>query len=615
MSAIQFLLFVSVLLAPGLLLAKVAGASAERLLVAVPVTCGLAYVAGNYLGAIDIPVYPLVPTVLIGSPLVVMFTRREWTKWRCPASRSIFEVATLVAGGLVLVLVWRRGSGSFGQLLPNHDAMYHSYVIKNIIETNSVRVADALRLFPVGSGTAASFYPLGLHGAVAQATRFSGAEINSAMNATVIVAALLGFPLSMHVWTRRLVGPRRGLALATALAVTMLSPIFPFSPFSWGGMPVIVAMSVAPAAAVALDAHLTERTRAGRLFTVAVLVGMFSIHTPELVLVLLMVVVLHFARRAERHDWWRSARELVVLGLWCAVAIAPVVLATAGGAAERNLTYQTKLDLVTNVGQTALFGLTGIALPLVAVLVFFGLGRALHERLTHVAVGYSAVFVAVVVAGHFPDNGLNKLVTKPWYNQVLRINYNIVYFAVPALVLALLLVVRPGRRVLRIATGVVVAFVAVGGLRSSFSADSTLIKSWYGGLVPPNQNSIDSYKWMASRLGRDEYVLTDYDGVDGSTWMYALTGARPVMYGAIADVSRDSLRSTKIAVIASVGSIASHPELVSFVHDHGLRYLYFDERTNAVSPKHSFTLAMLRSDPALVEVHSQGNAHVFEFRR
>ncbi|MFM2200874.1 MAG: hypothetical protein RL040_74, partial [Bacteroidota bacterium] len=90
------------------------------------------------------------------------------------------------------------------------------------------------------------------------------------------------------------------------------------------------------------------------------------------------------------------------------------------------------------------------------------------------------------------------------------------------------------------------------------------------------------------------------------------SGVRPVMYGAITDDSRDRWRSKKIAVLSNMGQLTSRPDLIRFLKQVRIRFIYFDERTNVVSPQHTFTLDQIKRDLALTNVYSQGNAHVFE---
>jgi hypothetical protein len=94
--------------------------------------------------------------------------------------------------------------------------------------------------------------------------------------------------------------------------------------------------------------------------------------------------------------------------------------------------------------------------------------------------------------------------------------------------------------------------------------------------------------------------------------MYALSGVRPVMYGAITDDSRDRWRQWKIEVLENLGNLSTRPDLIEFLQQVNIRFIYFDERTNAISPQHTFTLEQIKREAALTSVYTNGNAHVFQ---
>jgi hypothetical protein len=290
-----------------------------------------------------------------------------------------------------------------------------------------------------------------------------------------------------------------------------------------------------------------------------------------------------------------------------------VVVATAGGASERNLNYQPVLDVATTIGQSLLHSFSGFALPIASILVAVGIIQTNRQKNSVLTWAFAAVVLVTTLAAAFPGNSMIQLVTKPWYGQVLRLNYNIVYFAVPLIVSAIawLLSIRKTSLLRFVSVGIVAALLFMGIMQVQ-RADKLLLESWYNGLVPVNQNSVAAFQWMNENVGKDEYVLTDYDGIDGSTWMYALSGVRPAMYGAITDDNRDRWRAQKIDVLTNMGRLTSRPDLISFLKQVRIRYIYFDERTNVISPKHTFTLNQLKQDAALTNVYTRGNAHVFE---
>jgi len=605
--------FVVLVLLPGLLLGLNFGSSRQVFLISLPLGCGLIYALANYTSALGMPFGTAWYVLLVAVLLVgVVRNRRKlhWIRKEISTNEKIGLVSTSLVG-LILLFMWWRAAGNLGQLLPNHDAMYHSYVIRNIVETQSTEVGKALRLFPLGAGSAANFYPVGLHSVIALTIQVSGTSINGAMNLVTLVLSIGVFPLSMWMWTRELLGNTKMVAAITPIAVLMLSSVFPWSPMSWGGMPAIVGMCIAPAVAVFVADVLNTPTRKGVLLVAIAMVGMFSMHTPEVVLLFVMMAVL-LIRRGKIP--YRNVLTCgIQVGFLSVVALAPVVLATAGGASERNLDYQPVLDVATTIGQSLLYSFSGFALPMAAIFVVAGIIQTNRQKNSVVSWAFGAVVLVTALAAAIPENPLIRLITKPWYGQVLRLNYNIVYFAVPLIVSAIawLLSIRKTSLLRFVSLGTVATLLLLG-LTQVQRADKLLLESWYNGLVPVNHNSVAAFQWMNKNVGKDEYVLTDYDGIDGSTWMYALSGVRPIMYGAITDDSRDRWRAQKIDVLINIGQLTSRPDLISFLQQLRIRYIYFDERTNVISPKHTFSLDQLKQDAALTNVYTRGNAHVFE---
>lgn len=613
MVLLESIAFVVLVLLPGALLGLIFGSSRHIFLISLPLGSGLIYAVANYTSAAEMPFgevwyFALLIVLLVG----VMRNRKNlhWLRREISTIEKIGLISTSFVGVIFLVMWW-RAAGHLGQLLPNHDAMYHSYVIRNIVETESTKVSEALRLFPIGAGSAANFYPLGLHSVIALTSGISGTSINGSMNLVTLVLAIGIFPLSMWTWTRELLGNSKLVAAITPIAVLMLSSVFPWSPMSWGGMPAIVGMCIAPAIAVFVADVLHTPSRNGVLLVTIAMVGMFSIHSPELVLVFLLTAVLLIRRGNIPYRNILSCG--IRVGIGSVIALAPVVLATAGGASERSLDYQPVLDATTTIGQSLLFSFSGFALPIATILVAIGIIESNRKKNSVLTWAFGTVVLVTTLAAVFPKNSLIRLVTKPWYGQVLRLDYNIVYFAVPLIVSAIIWLFSIKKiALLRVSSIGIAAMLISTGVSQVHRADKLLLESWYNGLVPVNQNSVAAFHWMSKNIGKDEYVLTDYDGIDGSTWMYALSGVRPVMYGAIANDARDAFRNQKIEVLANIGVLESRPDLVEFLKQSKVRYFYFDERTNAISPKHSFTFESLKSESKFNNVFDIGNAHVFE---
>jgi hypothetical protein len=627
MQAIRVLLFVVSLYLPGFCCSLLLTKSLQKSLVlAVPISSALAYSLGNYSDLVGIPfgsAWLMVESlVLFGA--VVLVQRRQ-LEFRINFNKfSVVVGVLIVACSAKFLYDWHAAAGSFTQLLPNHDAMYHSYAIRNILNSHSNTVAHALQLFPEGAGTAASFYPLGLHSILALGISLSGISINLAMNIATVGIGLCLFPVSMVLWTRCLQPNQRSLMITCVPAVFMLATVFPLSPFSWGGMPAIVAMTLAPAIASVMVDLLHAHSMSARIAMSLALVGIFSIHATELITVGVLVLVACAARGELKivGHWMRKKEPFWIAGI-SGTLLAPIVAAARGGASERTLDYQPVLDLTETIGHYVLFSFSGFAMPIAAALCVIGIIAASRYRMTIASWSILVLGVICGAAVRFPNNPLVNKFTKPWYGQVLRLDYNIVYFAAPLIAVGLLYIfdLISSNKSIRMKSARIslVGILAIGVLVPSFKqsevAAQKLEESWYNGLIPVNQNSITAFKWMKDHIGPDEYVMTDVDGVDGSTWMYALANVRPIMYGAITSDSRDQWRSVKNGILQSIGKLSDSADKIKWLETHKIRYFYFDERTNAIAPKHSITLDALNSEKRLREVLHIQNAHVFEFIR
>lgn len=625
-SVLQLFALLATLFAPGYLITLACTKSySSALLLGLPVTAGFAYSFGNYshLIGIEFNTWWLLAELLVSAAVLAYALKRSgWPiNHALKANFALAGLSMVIA--LVFFLDWKHASGSLSQLLPNHDAMYHSYAIRNIVNFKSNAVDEALKLYPLGAGSAANFYPLGLHSIIALGVSASGLSINTAMNVVTIGIGVCCFPFAVLAWMKTLL-PRNNKVLLTALpAVLMVSTVFPLSPLSWGGMPAIVAMSLVPAIAAVIVRLVVSPSRLGSVTIAFASVGIFSIHVTELLTVGILVIVALIARGEFNHlcTWITSKDCLVTVGI-SAFMLLPILLSASGGAAERDLSYQPLLDLSQTAGQFMTFSFSGFTLPIAALLALIGILLSHRTRMTAIASAFIAVGITCVLAARFPENAILSKFTKPWYGQVLRLDYNVVYFAIPLIAIALVELFNfvekrfPSRQlVMRVLGALIVATFALPALQQNKNATQKLEESWYNGLIPVNQNSVEAFKWMKNHLNEDEYVMTDVDGVDGSTWMYALENVKPIMYGAITSDARDKWRPVKFELLQSVGSWSKRRDLLNWTSRHGVRYFYFDERTNAIAPTHTMDLSALRNEQHLKEVFTRANAHVFEFKK
>jgi len=593
--------------------------------VALPISVGVNYGWSLYLSRFNIrqttATYVVLIVILVS--ISIAFQRRHKSISSVQSGNTpygLLEVLSVSVIGIVLLITWYRSAQSLSITLPNHDAMYHSYAIRNILNFGNIAPNRALQIFPVGSGSAANFYPLGIHDLMARAVAVTGVSIPGAMNLVALLFGACWFPLSISLFCRELFSDRRVTCLSPC-AVLLVAPVFPWSPFSWGGLPTIVGMSVVPAAAVAVYRLLNHTSIYASLVMATIFVGMFSLHTPELLSALLLAALMWLAIGEGLPIGSQLLKHLFRSGAFAALLIAPVLHNAVSGVQERNIQYQSAIDSVTLGGQIATSSLSGYSLLALSALLLLCLAVARSRQSRILLIGLLVLDVTVYIAGTHPTNSLVKALLKPWYGQVLRINYNTAYLIVPLIAGVLVecweMTRRTSaRRVNRfLSSSALVAILVLGTAATERGqvVSGALLKSWYSQLVPVNKNSIAAYSWMKQHMSTSDYVMTDKDTVDESLWMYAIANIRPIVYSATTADSRDRYLSEKSQIITSIGHLSSHPQLVNWIDSHNVKYLYFDERTNAVSAQHSFGLVELRSETTLREVFSLGNAHVFEF--
>lgn len=149
MVLLESIAFVVLVLLPGALLGLIFGSSRHVFLISLPLGCGLIYAVANYTSAIGIPFGKAWYFALLIVLLVCVAGNRrnlQWLRMEISTIEKIGLVSSALVGVTFLVMWW-RAAGHLGQLLPNHDAMYHSYVIRNIVETESTKVGEALAFF------------------------------------------------------------------------------------------------------------------------------------------------------------------------------------------------------------------------------------------------------------------------------------------------------------------------------------------------------------------------------------------------------------------------------------------------------------------------------------
>lgn len=599
---------------PGLAISKFLTDRPGHLARALPITICIHFVFYEYAHFVSIRQSNFISIGFIALSLVYLgrdFSKETWivrTK-----SLAIHSISIIVGAGLIAL--WLRSSHSLGSIIPNHDAMNHSYMIKNIVETGSQQVESATRLFPIGAGHAGVFYPLGEHSLIAAAVRLTHSSISGQMNVMVFLCAIGVFPYAMTMLCEQLFPGQQRLVRMTAPIVSVLLMFtFPFAPLSWGGMAVIVAMSYVPGAATAVVSAVEDRSRRSLVLTGLLLIGLFVMHNTEAITAYLLALVLLFYRSR-----FTQLRNLLLITVKIAgialIALWPILPGLVGGAQDRNLDYQGVLDPSTTLTDYLLRFFVGV--PQFAILILIGLAMVYTPRRVSTTFGlcYIGLGALCVIAGRWPSNQLIRAVLKPWYGQVLRINYNIVYIVIPLLLALVLTVIesRPQKRILPVIGATALFVLFAFSLRSSISTSKNELSNWYKQLVPNSSHSIAAYHFMDEDSDGNAMAMTESDTTSNSTWMYAIAGVRPINATAMTGPNGDAYTDFKSELLKNIGHLNDHPKVLQWIKEKNVQYFYFDENVNLITPNHDTSLDALRHESALTEVFQSGNAHVFRF--
>ncbi|MCG3749294.1 MULTISPECIES: DUF6541 family protein [unclassified Amycolatopsis] len=486
-------------------------------------------------------------------PPVVWSTRAQWSVAAC--------VAVATALSIAVVLSARGGTTAVFQ---RWDTVFHANGIRYIADTGdgSLIGMGKINWYPDGS-----FYPNGYHLVGALVYQISGTSIPVTLNAITMPVAGI-FALSMVALVRQM-GGRAVFAGCTAL-IAAAATTGAYESVSSGLLPYALGIVLTPLTVVALQRFLVRPgVDTGLVFALSA-DGLLTAHSSALFGGVLFAAPLVLQR------WYRSLRRLRVDGVpegrnglrvigGDIVRTVPVMAAAVVFAAPQILgaikftsgsypyqPWNSDLPVLSALNMLGTFQqvlhtpqLWLTVLLVVGVLAFRTLDRMRWLVLS--AIGLSGLFVLVTSYGASP---LVISLSRPWWNDRFRL------MALAAIPLCLLAghgmaelqrwtaqrirsiswaKARP-RVVSRLgiaAAAVVVAVTAVltGGFYRT--ANATAVSFLYyngpeGEVTPPvSPDEIAAMEFLGRmHIPPDEKVLNDR--LDGTAWMYALTGVHPV---------------------------------------------------------------------------------------
>jgi hypothetical protein len=547
------ILYGVVLWIPGGLVLVVAGSRGWFLAAASPLlTYGLAGAGGPIVAALGISWrwWTLALITLVVAAVVAGVRRLVASEpnplpppWHRAAHAAVGVCVALAAAiGALAVLV---GIKTLTALPQDWDAAYHANGIRWIVETGDGSLSGMSQVNWYGT-TTSQYYPNAYHLLAATVTDMTGRDIPSVLNAnTALIAGVAALGLAALI---RVLGG--SAVLAGASAVVMVG-ITAFYDMLWRGplLPFAIGIALVPALLMMVEEflrpdRLRDRAPSGIVLALGA-AGLLALHPGALIAAIVFAVPMLVAR------WWtapnRLPSELLALAMCGVVAIAAVVphiLGSLASAAEASVDWPAVSTPEGAVGWALLFSHSAESRQLwlagalvVGVLAFTRLGP-----LRWIVVP-AAVFAGVFVLAAASDAPIVEAVTRPWWNDRYRL------IGIAALPLAVLaghgiatgargladtvrrLVPATRTRPLALPVAAATAAVVLGGYLlvsagSYLARNEIRMQSNVGDGPAVSAAEIEGFRVLGTLVGPTQRVMNDRG--DGSVWMYALDGVRPV---------------------------------------------------------------------------------------
>jgi len=548
-----------------------------------------------------------------------------------------------VLGLFIGAATWLRGLEGAPQLPPGGDATRHGFMVARVEHGESVDVSKVVVFDPDGNHRSADYYPLAVHASAAIATDLVGADVGAVLTAFTVIFAAVVLPLGMFVLARFL-APSLPLIAGFTAFVTPSLMLFPYWAFSGGVVPAIVGMAMVPISVVLVTRAVMcrEWTRwpPGPVVVALVpaalaLLAAISTHSSQLPLIvfLVLLLVLERAWRERNTKVMRNAlaRSLAVAVL-TAVMFAPTLGEFAGGTSERSAItfagldhdYKSLIKPIVTLETGDPFALERQVF--LAVLAFVGAGIWLMRRRWAWALGWASVMALTFLAGA-SDSWVVEQLTFPWYRIGRRIDWNqaffVPFFAGVALAFAVMGMTRllHTRWAILLASAVAVSgFTVFAGIHAytaneSFLHDSLTVNSTLSSQARVDRADEAAFRWMHDHVHEDETVVNEAD-VDGSLWMYAQDGVRPLLGWAPSSLAsfREKYATSdwknRTYLLTNVERVGENRRVDELVDKYNARWVYFDDR-NFPLTRHVLRLGGLRQSAHISEVFHRNHVHVF----
>ncbi|WP_031467585.1 DUF6541 family protein [Sciscionella sediminilitoris] len=540
------LLYIVALWLPGLAAGFAAGLRGWLLAATAPlISYAIAGLFGPLTTAIGIP---WSVWTYLGSTVVVTAVLRGLyllSSRRLPAPRStagwtrnetLFAIGAVAVAAVAGAAIVAGATGNLTHIPQDWDAVFHANSIRYLAETGDGSLTGMSKINYYEQGGA--FYPNAYHLVAAVVFKLTGIPAGVVLNTqTVLLPGMLALVL---VALLRWFGVRVLTAGFTALvAVSSLSALYdmlwrgPLLPFETAS---ILSLAFLLLTTYFLD---NRRLEAGVLFAIGA-AALLAIQPSGLFTAILYAIPLLLTR------WWgdlrRFGRELRALVLAGIVAIAvsiPFLLGSASSAADSTqIIWKSDFSASRAIGSLLSFQfLQDFPQIWLAIPLWIGLAFLRKLRGARWLLFSAAIFGALFVAATAYNNHLAITLTRPWWNDQWRL---IALATIPLTVIAghglaqvCTGLITLGNRILPrlrgtqiIATGLVAVVFALLTSGFYYGLNTSIMAKQYGDGPAVDTGEYEALEKLGELAEPGEWVMNDRN--DGSAWMYAVSGVRPV---------------------------------------------------------------------------------------
>lgn len=593
------LLYAAVLLLPGLLVAIAAGLRGWTSLAVAPLLgYGIAAVVGpmSSAGLTWGPLTLLAAATVLGLLCLGLgLLTRRWE--RPPASRVAAPDRTgdlVVAGGILLAAALGAaavliGIGSLRAIHQDWDAIFHANAVRFILDTGN---ADPSALRAINNYEDASFfYPNAYHAVAAVVGKLSGGSVPELLNAQMLLLpGMAGLGLAALV---RRSGGRVALAAVTPIVLVTFTGFAYDMLFRGPLLPFVTGIALVPAFLLALEDALSTRRVAAGLVVALASVGLLGLH-PSAALTAAVFAVPMLAYRWVTRPGHLRAEAAVLLGVGAVSVLLGLQFAlgalSVGGTGDV-VDFKAGQTPGQAVGDLLLLNHARQAPQfwLVALLIVGGLTVKRIRPLWWWLVGASA-FGGLFVAAAAYDDQWAETITRPWWNDSWR------FVAIAILGLAVVAAhgaVVSGEYVLHVLRrrlrrprlqgrvwlgGAIVAVLAVFGVASNgfyVPANGERMQVNFGDGPTVTSGERAGMRALADMARPGDRVMND--PLDGSAWMYALVGLRPVFGHVVAPRLFGDIGADQQELLSSFRCLDSDPKVRELVARYRIRYVFVGE--------------------------------------